>query len=328
MGQGPDICVMVNPGAGREGAMQKGVRLDAACARHSGRFERRDLRRDVPVAEQARRAAADGFARIAAAGGDGTVAGVASGLAGLGERAPELAVIPLGTFNYFARGVGLPLDTEAAVDLAAEGRAAAIATGDVNGQIFLNNASLGLYPEVLRRRERIYARWGRSRPAALWSVGRTILRAAEPETLQLTLDGETVRRRSPLAFVARSAFQLERFGLPGAGCVREGRMAVFLAPDGSRAELLALAARLAVGQAEAGRDFEWFCAGEVTIETPGPRRTVACDGERREMDGPFRFSMRDAPLRVVQPRRAGHSGKGEGIARPGPGASVAGAGEA
>jgi len=311
---------MVNPGSGREGAKEKGAWLDSACARHPGRFERRDLQRGEPVAEQVRRAAEEGFARIGAAGGDGTVAGVAAGLAGLGEGAPELAVIPLGTFNYFARGISLPLDTDAAVDLAAEGRAAPVATGDVNGQLFLNNASLGLYPEVLRRRERIYARWGRSRPAALWSVGRTILRAEGPEALRVTLDGETVRRRSPLAFVARSAFQLERFGLPGADCVRDGRFAVFLAPDGSRAELLALAVRLAVGQAEAGRDFDWFCASEATIETPGRRRTVACDGERREMDGPFRFTVRDASLRVVQPGRAGHPGDEEGSARPGPGA--------
>jgi diacylglycerol kinase family enzyme len=308
MGQRPDICLLVNPGAGSDDTAAKLARLEAACARHAGRFERRTLRRDTPVPEQVREAARDGFARIGAAGGDGTAAGVAAGIAALGAPAPAMAVVPLGTFNYFARGLGLPLEAEAAVDLAAEGVAQPVSTGEVNGQIFLNNASLGLYPEVLRRRERIYARFGRSRPAAIWSVARTLMRAGGPEELRLALDGGKLRRRSPLAFVARSAFQIERFGLSGADCVRSGRFAVFFAPDKGRAWLAFHAARLGLGRAEPGRDFDWRCASEAVIETRAPRRRVACDGERRTMEGPFHFRIRADALHVVVPEATPQTG--------------------
>lgn len=319
MGQRPDICVLVNPGAGRDAPEQKRAWLEAACARHPGRFALREIARGTPLSEQVRQVADDGFARIAAAGGDGTVAGVAAALAGM-DDAPDLAVIPFGTFNYFARGIGLPLETGAAADLAAGGGAHAVAAGEVNGQLFLNNASLGLYPEVLRRREKIYAQYGRSRPAALWSVARTILRAGGPEEMRVTLDGRAVRQRSPLVFVARSAFQVERFGLPGAECIRGGRFAVFVAPDGSRADLLTLAARLAAGQIEPGRDFDWHCAEAVTIETRGRRRTIACDGERFDMTAPFRFTLRRNALRLVRPEGAERHGDQTGPTRPGPGA--------
>ncbi|MEE4121194.1 MAG: diacylglycerol kinase family protein [Paracoccaceae bacterium] len=320
MGQRPDICVLVNPGAGRDAPEQKRAWLEAACARHPGRFALREIARGTPLSEQVRQVADDGFARIAAAGGDGTVAGVAAALAEM-DDAPELAVIPFGTFNYFARGIGLPLETGAAADLAAGGGAHAVAAGEVNGQLFLNNASLGLYPEVLRRRERIYAQYGRSRPAALWSVARTILRAGGPEEMRVTLDGRTVRQRSPLVFVARSAFQVERFGLPGAECIRDGRFGVFVAPDGSRAELFTLAARLAAGRVEPGRDFDWHCAEAVTIDTRRRRRTVACDGERFDMAAPFRFALRRDALRVVRPEGAERHGDEAGPLRPGPGAA-------
>jgi diacylglycerol kinase family enzyme len=323
MGQRPDICVLVNPGAGRDAPERKRAWLEAACARHPGRFALRETARDTPLCEQVRRATDDGCARVAAAGGDGTVAGVAAALAGM-DDAPDLAVIPFGTFNYFARGVGLPLETGAAVDLAAGGTAQPVAAGEVNGQLFLNNASLGLYPEVLRRRERIYAQYGRSRPAALWSVARTILRAGGPEEMRVTLDGHAVRQRSPLVFVARSAFQVERFGLTGADCIRDGRFAVFVAPDGSRAELLTLAARLAAGRIEPGRDFDWYCAEALTIETRGRRRTIACDGERFDMAAPFHFTLRNDALRLVRPAESDRRSDEAGPLRPGPGAPPGG----
>jgi diacylglycerol kinase family enzyme len=293
-----DIVVLYNPASGRGARAATERRLRAAVAPHADRIELRPLSRDRPLAEVARDAAAEGFATVAAAGGDGTVSGLAAGLVGGPAR---LGIVPTGTFNYFARGLGLPLDPQEAVALLLDGPVRRISVGEVNGLIFLNNASLGLYPEVLRQRERIYDRFGRSRLAAHWSVLRTLLRFSGPLSMQVTVDGMRRRTRAPMAFVGLSAFQLRRFGLDGAQCIRAGELALFLAPDGGRAALTRLALRLALGRVRAGRDVELFCGREILIETRRTRRTLARDGERDKVAGPFMFRMHDAALQVIAP---------------------------
>jgi diacylglycerol kinase family enzyme len=300
-GPSPDICILLNLRSGRKG---KGTedRLRAAAARHPGRFELRVIgRRGNPV-EAAERAAADGFDTLVAAGGDGTIGAVAH-VARL--RCLTLGVLPMGTFNFFARGLGLPEELEAAVDLVARGPTRRIGIGEVNGRIFLNNASLGLYPAILAQREGTYRRWGRSRLAAHWSVLATFARFHRPLWLRVSVDGETIRTRTPLAFVARSAYQLDLFGLPGGEEVRGDRFALFLAPDSSRWHLLLFALRLAWHSMQEGRDYEFFSGRRIDIETDSPDRLVARDGERERMRAPFRFRMLDDALRVIAPEEHG-----------------------
>src|SRR4028119_1707885 len=68
-------------------------------------------------------------------------------------------------------------------------------------------------------------------------------RPASRRPLALTprADGQEMRVRTPLLFVARSAYQLESFGLAGADCVEQGRFAVYVAPDTSRVGMFAKA---------------------------------------------------------------------------------------
>jgi diacylglycerol kinase family enzyme len=188
------------------------------------------------------------------------------------------------------------------VDVIAAGATRDVPVAEVNGRMFLNNASLGLYPAILQQREGTYRRWGRSRLAAHWSVLVTFMRFHRPLSLKVVVDGEQIRARTPLAFVARSAYQLDLFGLDGSEAVRDGRFAVFLAPDGSRWQLLLFAVRLAWRSMERGRDFDLIDGREVDIETArGRARLVARDGERERLRSPFRFRIHERPLRVFAP---------------------------
>jgi diacylglycerol kinase family enzyme len=292
----PDICVLVNPGSGKR-ADPHGE-LEAIFARHPGRFEMRRLGQGHDFTAVTEQAISDGFATIVAAGGDGTISGVAPLVARAGRR---LGVLPLGTFNYFARALDLPEDIEGAVEVLLADHEMELSVGEVNGVGFLNNASLGAYAAILMRRERIYSRWGRSRLAAHWSVFTTLARFRSPLTVKVTVDGELSRMRSPLVFVANNAYQLERFGLDGAECVRDGKFALFIAPDCKRMELVAFALRLAWRSAKPGRDFELICGRDILVETRQKRRLVAHDGERDRMTGPFHFRIRDEKLRVAVP---------------------------
>lgn len=300
---GPDICVIVNAGSGKRRGTAAARELAACFERFPGRFELRLVRRGTGIEAAAERAVGEGFETIVAAGGDGTICAVAGVLAGSGRR---LGVLPLGTFNYFARTLDMPEELAAAVAVLAGGHTRPVGFGEVNGRPFLNNASLGTYAWILERREQVYRRWGRSRLATYWAVLTTLVRFYRPLTLRISVDGEVRRARSPLAFVACNPVQLDMLGLEGAGCVRDGRFALFIAPDCGRLALLRYAVRLAFGRVEPGRDVELVCGREIVVETPRRRRRlVARDGERERMNGPFRFRLHVDALRVVVPAEPG-----------------------
>lgn len=294
-----DICILLNPGSGKK-RDDVHAEIEAAIARHPGRFELRVLNKAAGFPAQIDRAAADGFPTLVAAGGDGTIGAVA---AGVHRHGRTLGVLSMGTFNFFARGLDLPEGIAEGIDLIAAGRTRKVDIGTINDEIFLNNASLGLYPAILAQREGIYRRWGRSRLAAHWSVLVTFTRFHRPLSLRVSVDGREISRRTPLAFVAHSAYQLDLFGLDGGDDVRAGRFALFLAPDSGRMALLKLALRLAWRSMERGRDFEYFTGESIDIETESKRRLVARDGEREKMRAPFRFRVLHDALTVIAPDR-------------------------
>jgi diacylglycerol kinase family enzyme len=293
------IFIVFNPGSGHQGDRGLPDRLRALAAREGEAVTLHEMRKGEDLHALCRRALAEGHDCIAVAGGDGTVAGVADAMRGLDV---PLGVLPMGTFNYFARGIGVPLDLDSAFAALRGGVACPVATGTVNGKVFLNNASLGVYPAILRKREGIYRRWGRSRMMAYVSVISTILGFSRGRRMRVTVDGVARRQRAPLLFVANSAYQLEEFGLPGADAIRDGQFAVFLSKDVGRWGLLRHAALLMGRSMRNHRDFELMIGREVQVA--GPRRPlVAIDGERRILDAPVRITRDDSLLHVILPRK-------------------------
>lgn len=298
-----DICVILNTRSGKK-RQEVARELERLFAAHSGRVDIRSLNSGREVDGAARAAVEEGFGTIVAAGGDGTICGIAARVAGSDSR---FGVLPLGTFNYFARSLDLPEELEAAVDVVRRGDERGMGLGEVNGAAFLNNASIGAYAMILQRRERIYQRWGRSRIAAYWSVVTTLLRLRSSQRMQVSVDGETRTLRSPLIFIAANAFQLEVFNLPGGDCVEEGKFALFVAPDRTGPALLAYAFRLAFRGMQEGRDFTLLRGQEIVIDTARKRMLVARDGEKARMTGPFTFRYHRDALRVIVPRATGES---------------------
>ncbi len=80
---------------------------------------------------------------VVAAGGDGTLNAVASYLI---HTSIPMGILPLGTFNYVARVLNIPLDLMEAAHVIAQGHMSQVHVARVNQHIYLNNASLGLYP--------------------------------------------------------------------------------------------------------------------------------------------------------------------------------------
>ncbi|MDP2075226.1 diacylglycerol kinase family protein [Hydrogenophaga sp.] len=255
--------------------------------------------------EAATRARADGSA-VVAVGGDGTINTVAQA-----AHAAEctLGVIPRGTFNYFAREHGAPLETAEALRWLLDARPEPVQISAINDQVFLVNASLGLYPDLLQDRESWKARFGRSRLVAFGAGMATLLRAQRRLKLSMAWDGNVVEVRTLTLFVGNNRLQLEQMGLAGTDTPAEGAAAdghitaVILKPIGTLA-MLGLMLRGALGQLGEASGIERFVCQSMVVKPTrmmGRRKVkVAFDGEVAWMRSPLNIRVLPQPLWLLK----------------------------
>lgn len=308
----PPLHIVFNLGSGHGDADAVRARIAAACAA-AGRtlhlIEVTDPQQLPALARQAVQAARADRGTVVAAGGDGTINAVAQAV--LGSGCP-FGVLPQGTFNYFSRAHGIPEDPDEALQLLLGGQPRPVQVGLVNGQVFLVNASLGLYPRLLEDREAWKAQLGRSRLVAFAALLATLLRGHRSLRLTLDAEGGQQRLRTPTLFVGNNALQLAQIGLPQAHAVQAGALAVVALRPVSRLALLGLALRGALGRL--GEADQVIAFGSHTLSVrPGwpwdPRGVkVATDGEVRRLRAPLQFGVSAQPLHLICPARADASG--------------------
>lgn len=242
---------------------------------------------------------------VVAGGGDGTISTVAARLVGTGI---SLGVLPLGTLNHFARDMHIPADIAGAVRCIAAGNVVNVDVGELNGSFFLNNASLGIYPAIVRDRDQ-QRRLGAGKWTAFMRASIAVLRRYPFLDVRLTVNGEECQRRTPFVFVGNNEYCMEGVNLGGRGCLDAGKLNVYVTRQMGRLGLLRLAAMALLGRLREARDLEVFSAGEILVETRRRRVRVAMDGEVARMDAPLRFRIRPGALRVIVPAPAapGHS---------------------
>jgi diacylglycerol kinase family enzyme len=262
------------------------------------------------VAQQAAKQAIATRTAVVAVGGDGTLNTVAQAAHAAGCA---MGVVPQGTFNYFARTHGIPADPAEAVRLLLDWTPLPVRVAAVNERVFLVNASLGLYPELLENREAYKARFGRSRWVAFWSAGVTLLQAQRQLRLHIE-EGAGVRAvRALTLFVGNNRLQLAQLGLQSPTHVEsaqgqapeEGRItAVMLRPIGtwSMLRLMLHGAMGTLGEAQSVEHFEFEHMVVRPTLAPGRRGVkVAFDGEVTRMRAPLDFRVLAKPLYLLMP---------------------------
>ena len=291
------ILVIINTGSGRKSGDAKHSAFMDRIKGHDG-VTIAQLTPDKDITEHAAEGVEAGYGTIVAAGGDGTISGVCAALSGTKVK---LGVVPLGTFNFFARSLGIPQDPDEAWDIISAGHFRTVSIGEINGQPFINNSSIGAYATVLKVRENIYDRWGRSRVTAYWSMIKAMLMLYRSLRMQITVDGVTHEIRTPMAFVAVRPYQLEEYGLPGAEIIRNGEMVVYLAPKGGRLNLLWTALKVLQRNVQEDEDYTMLTGRDIVIETFRSKRLVAWDGEKSWMNDPFHLKILQDYLTVIVP---------------------------
>lgn len=236
-------------------------------------------------------------------GGDGTINTVAQ--AAHAARC-AMGFVPQGTFNYFGREHRIPLDAAEAVAVLLRSRPQPVQVGFVNGQLFLVNASVGMYPELFEDREAWKRRFGRNRLVAILSSIFTLLTRHRQLRLHIEVDGIVRNVSTPTLFVGNNRLQLERVGLPQAGALDQGQLAAVLARDTTTLSMLWLLLRGAMGTLGDVETVEGFGFRHMTVTRRGRfsrrhRIKLAFDGEVTHIEQPLEFRVAGQPLYLIRP---------------------------
>ncbi|HUR82527.1 MAG TPA: diacylglycerol kinase family protein [Thermoanaerobaculia bacterium] len=234
-----------------------------------------------------------------AAGGDGTVQHVLQAVA---HSDSTLAVLPLGTYNHFARDLDVPLDWRAALDVALSGESKQVDLGRINERYFANNVSIGLYPELVAKREergRDYPRW-KARLFALY----TTLRKYPHVTLSVETAHHNEVLRTHVFMISNNRYDLERIGIEASReTLTEGKLSVYWLPHTSRWRLTRFLARYAAGRVRTIPGFRSFKTLRMRVQTPRDHLKVGIDGEVFTLQTPLVVTAAPQSLLVKVPRK-------------------------
>ncbi|MDB5715253.1 MAG: diacylglycerol kinase family lipid kinase [Sphingomonadales bacterium] len=289
------LTVIVNKGGGA--ASRAG---DALVEQIEAAFKAADL----PVAVEAI-AGEDIAARVEAAtktgavvvgGGDGTLGSAAALVSKAGAT---LGILPLGTRNHLARELGIPMDLPGAAKIIADGHKRKIDLSSVNGHIFVNNASIGIYPAMVRARDDLQDRHGLPKWIANVPAGWQTLGNLRHHRLRLTMDGAAKPVRTPLLFVGNNVYSLDIGKVGQRDALDDGKLSVFAVSPNSRAGLIGFGLRAMIGRSNADSDFAALGVCR-TMELAAHASTieVAVDGEIIRLKTPLKFEVMPRALEV------------------------------
>jgi diacylglycerol kinase family enzyme len=238
-----------------------------------------------------------GVRLFVAAGGDGTVNHV---LQPLINADATLAVIPVGTYNHFARDAGIPLDWREALDVALDGQTRQVDTARINERFFVNNLSLGLYPELVARREekgRDYPRW----KARLYAFYGTLQKYPHVTlTIETPHHQEVVRTH--VFMISNNSYDLSRLGIEAPrNTLEAGRLSVYWLPHLPRVQLMKFVAHYLAGRVRSAPGFRSFHTTRVKVQTSRKKLRVGLDGEVHEMSTPLVITSVPQSLLVKVP---------------------------
>ena len=251
----------------------------------------KDLERYAEAAIQ------DKFDLVIAVGGDGTVGTVASKLVGTNC---VFAVIPLGTYNNFARTIGVPLSIREAVNVIAKGSPKNLDVAEVNGTFFLNGSSIGMYPEIVMRREPLEDN-NNSRLISSWIAALRVLIKFPSYKVRVKVAGEEIIAQTSMIFLGNGFYDYH-FGRMGKRELPDQqKLSVYILKNMSRWDLFQLSIKALENRLKGDPKFNRYYAAEAEIFLEKDSIHVSKDGEVVKLESPLRYRIRPEALKVILP---------------------------
>lgn len=233
-------------------------------------------------------------------GGDGTISTAARCLVGTGI---PLGVLPLGTLNHFARDLGLPGDWKAAVAALRTSERRTVDVAEVNGRIFINNCSLGSYPEAVRRRDALRRQHGHGKAKAMLLASIAVFRRLRRLRVRIDLPDSSLVLRTPFVLIGNNRYCGHILDETLRPRLDEGRLWIYTTRAKGRLALLRLAWQSFTRHIDEADALEAHAVTNATItSTDGRPLPIAADGELLELTAPLSFRSRPGALTVLAPK--------------------------
>jgi diacylglycerol kinase family enzyme len=212
-----------------------------------------------------------------------------------------LAVLPIGTYNHFAKDLGIPIDWRQALEVALSGESRQIDVARVNDRFFINNVSIGLYPELVQKREahgRDYPRW-----KARFFAAYTTLRHYPHVSINIESEHHQEVIRTHVFMVSNNGYDLSRIGIDASRPnLTEGRLAIYWLPHLPRVALMKFAAHFLAGRVSQAPGFRSFRTQRVKVQSRHQRLHVGIDGEVFTLTTPLTITSVPQSLLVKVPK--------------------------
>jgi diacylglycerol kinase family enzyme len=237
------------------------------------------------------------FDTVVVGGGDGTLSAAANHIA---QTPSTLGIIPLGTFNNFSRTLGIPLILEEAVEVIAKNARRLVDVAEVNGRIFINNASVGIYARAVRLREILRHRFGWPKlPAMIYALLAVLWRLPQLDLRLSYLPEGFQSVRVPFIFIGNNLYTSTPLPLVRESGVAQGCLGVFFTPGIGRRGLTTMVAKSLLRPIQQDPAFEERQVKELIIRSPKQRLYVTLDGEVAVLRSPLVFRTRPQALRII-----------------------------
>ena len=237
---------------------------------------------------------------VAASGGDGTISMIAGLLQG---KDIALGVIPSGTLNHFSKDLNIPLTAEGSVKLIATGEFSYIDTSSVNGRLFLNNSSIGMYPHAVRKREIQQSKLRRTKWLSMFYGVYSVLRKFPLYAVRIKTKNEILLFRSPIVFIGNNEYSVELLSMGSRKSLSGGKLSLYLARSNTRMKMLKLVLYAFMNRLKDSGELEMRLEDEVVIESKKKSLSVSIDGEVETMRPPLYYRINRNNLKVIFPKK-------------------------
>jgi YegS/Rv2252/BmrU family lipid kinase len=239
---------------------------------------------------------------LVVAGGDGTVSSVAEALVELGKEADhlKLGVLPIGTFNHFARDLGIPSILKEALEVIRKGKSIEIDLAKVNNIYFINNSSLGLYPQIVQTRNQIQER-GYLKTLALFVASLSVLWKNNSLSIEFDSGNHKVLKTASFVFVGNNKYEISGFSLGRRRKLDDGILTLCIANEVKRSRLIILAWKTIMGRLMEAKDFNVIGLKEFTITSKENPISISHDGQISKLSPPLHYQILPKAISVIVP---------------------------
>jgi diacylglycerol kinase family enzyme len=238
---------------------------------------------------------------IVAGGGDGTISLVASFLAG--HNTP-LGILPLGSLNHFAKDNKIPLNIEEAVGVIIKQNIKELDVGSVNGKMFINNSSIGIYPKVVEHRDLQIEQLGGNKWISMIKAYVNVIKKFSSFKVDIHSNGEIMKVRTPLVFVGNNEYHMDLFNLGRRKKLDEGLLELYFPNTTGWFPMLRFGFSALFNKLNQARDFSVIKTKKITIALKRKRRKdieVSLDGEVVHLEPPLVYEIHPKALKVIVP---------------------------